>query len=612
VNPSNASIGKWICSEYVILFVTLVATIYFLTPYGFEPGGESFGAWAAARILAETGGFPVFSRSPLYVAYLTLFLKLPFPASMTLEYWILHLFALISIYALVRTHLGGAQSLVLIIVLAPFLGIVEGGGTVAAIGFFSLYLRNYATTEASTWVFLPATLLAAALCHSVYLSFLALHLLVSVLFIFRGKLHGTPVAVNYGRLRDKVPLLLLTGFAVTAFLFQSDRDDHNHMLMDPRFAPIPLSSAINIGFFQIKTWMLVDKIYDPSILYLKDWYFETPKFFGNSKTIAEVLRNNPELFFSIVFRDMSTTLLIPFYLYSFYFVYPPTNILIMLASMLVLLMLLIGMVKIYRGHGVAPLFILSVGCGSAIAAFLLTWFSLRYSVTLLPVFLLAYCHYLGDIKLAAKVPIYESHRLKSVIFILGCALTLSNAPFVVNNERIADECAVAGNPSVFSKAFQVACTKWKRVKYQIGDVVENNEFLKGARGVSMLTAYPVLSKLIDNKTRILSLENTFFSSFTDVDINNNRQIWSLPPYDDKSDYTNNFLNEIDVIFVSENWATEAASVSTQSYLRYKLHVLPYLNVRKSEFDIVQVPSYGKAYIRKNRVQLSSTTSINRD
>ncbi len=599
MNLSNTAMVKWIKSEYLIPIIILVAAIYLLTPRGFEPGGESWSVWAAARILADTGGFPVFSRNPLYVAYLTFFLKLPFPASLILEYGITHLFVLLAVYALVRASLSKTQSLILTIVLAPFLGIVEGGGTVAAIGFLSLYFRNYAATKPATWPFLPTTLLAAALCHSVYWPFVALHLLFSGFFILRGKAHFTRVAVNYGRLRDKVPLLLLVGFAMAVFLFQSARVDNNHMLMDPRFAPIPLTSAINIGFFQIKTWELVEKSYDPSILYLKDWYFETPKFFGDSKTILEVLRNDPELFFNIVSKDISATVLIPLYLYSFYSVFPYTNIAMISLSILLSLMLLLGMLKIYRAHGVAPLFVLSVGSCSAVAAFLLTWFSSRYLVTLLPIFLLAYSHYLGDIEGAKKISIIESRWLKSGLFILGCSLVFSGAPFsTANYERIADECSDAGNATVFSKVYQAACKRWKRLQYQIGAVANNKGFLNTESGVSMSAAYPVLSKLIDKTTRILSAENTFFAGFTDVEIDNNRQVMSLPPYDDKTEYTGSLLSEIDVIFVSDNWTANAASASTQSHLRYKLHILPYLNTRKSEFSVVQVPSYGNAYVRK--------------
>ena len=596
MNLLNTTAVKWVRSEYAVLI--LVVVFFFLTPRGFEPGGESFGAWAAARILAETGSFTVFSRNPLYTAYLALFLKLPFPTSLILAFSITHLFVLISIYALLHTSLSTIKSLILTMVLAPVLGTVEGGGTVAAVGFFALYLRSFAAAKVNAWPFLPATLLAAALCHSAYLPFFALHLVVSSFLMLKGRLQGKRGTVSHGRLQDKVALLLMVGFTVTAFLFQSDRVDNNHMLMDPKFVPIPLSSAINIGFFQIKTWDLVEKTYDPSVLALKDWYFETPKFFGNAKTILEVASSDPKLLLNLIFKDVSAVAMLPLGIYSFYFF--PAKISTILVSMLALTMPLIGMIKLYRTHGIAPLFIIFIGGGAIIVALLLTNFVPRYQITLLPIFLLMYSLYLGDTTRVLKSSIYESRGVKNGIFILGCALVFSAAPFWYHNERIAPECTGADNPSFFGKVSKHACREWKGVQNQIVDIIDSNHFLNRENlGASMWTAYPVLSKLIDKETRILSLEHTFFTAFTDVRLDNSRQIWSLPPYDGKSEYTNNFLNAIDIILVSKNLAMDRASRATQVYLRYKLHISPYLKARKSEFSVVEVPSYGNAYVRKN-------------
>jgi len=269
-------------------------------------------------------------------------------------------------------------------------------------------------------------------------------------------------------------------------------------------------------------------------------------------------------------------------------------------------MLLVGVIKLYRAHGIAPLFVLFIGGCGIIVALLLTHFSRRYQVVLLPLFLFTYSLYLGDAARISKNSIYEGLRIKNSIFIMGCLLIFSGAPFLYHNERSAEECEIVGKVSFVSKAFRQGCRQWMGVQSQIINVVNNEHFLSGRNlGASISTAYPVLSRLIDKRTRILSLEYTFFEAFTDVGIDNNRQILSLPPYEDKSEYTNNFLNEIDVIFVSERLALEAASISTQIYLRYKLHILPYLNARKTEFSVVEVPGYGNAYVRKNLIQFES-------
>ena len=88
---------------------------------------------------------------------------------------------------------------------------------------------------------------------------------------------------------------------------------------------------------------------------------------------------------------------------------------------------------------------------------------------------------------------------------------------------------------------------------------------------------------------------SFFTAFSIVDLDNNRQTSSLPPYADNSGYTEQFLNEIDVFFVKN-------LMITAEHLRYSLHILPFLNANSSKFTIVHVPRYGDVYVRKDRVQ----------
>ena len=601
MDSKNAISDKRFRKEYLILAVVLVLSIYFLTPRGWEQS-ESLTAWAAAKILAETGGFPVFSRNVLYSAYLTLFLKLPFPISIILEYWVTHLFALAAIYALVRANLSMTKSMILVVVLTPLLVVVEGAGTVAAIGFFSLYLRSYVTNKKNTWIFLPATLLAAALCHSSYWPFLALHLLVAIYFVLVAMSHEAraAVAVRYGRPTEIVLLLFLLGFTVTALLLQSGRIDNNHMLMDPRFSPIPLTSAINIGFFQISTWEIVEKLYAPAVLVEKDWFFETPLIFGGSQTILDVMISTPHLFFEIVTEEIGFAALLPLYFYSF-LPLPVFRHAIVLTTSASLLMLLMGLYRVYRVHGVAALFVLVVGGSSLIAAFLLTSLNARYIITFLPIFLLVYTGFIGEPDLGERPRLYTKPIFKNGLFILGCLLVLANAPFQRLIPLATAECDGSGDPStVRFKAGRFACYKMKGVEYQLRAVLANRDFLHSGEGMSLIVAHQALSRLIKKSDRILSSENLFFATFTEVGIDNSRQIMSLPPYPDRTEYSEHFLSQIDVFMVSDALATDRPSVSTQSFLRYKLHILPYLIANKEIFNTVHIPRYGNAYVRKRK------------
>ena len=380
------------------------------------------------------------------------------------------------------------------------------------------------------------------------------------------------------------------------------------MLMDPKFAPIPLTSAINIGFFQITTWNLVTNLYDPSVLAAKDWYFETPRIFGNSRTILDVLINDPHLFFSIVSRQMTYPVMAPLYFYSFLPVFGYTNvtsvsvIILLSVSMLLFLLLMNGLIRIHRVHGIASSFVLAVGTGGLAVAFVLTNFGLRYVITMLPVFLLTYAIYLKDAGGTTKLPFYHDHRFKTVLFFLGCALVFSNAPFRANNDAIGIACPSETSQSWFNqKAFRFACQTAQRslagLEYQLKAVTHNQGFLNSNGSLSPKAAHAELSRLVVKTTRILSQESTFFAGFTAVTLDNNRQLFSLAPYPDEAGNTGRWLDEIDVFFISEDLARDVASMSTQTHLRYKLHIQPYLNANGTKFNRVSLPRYGEAYIR---------------
>src|SRR5947199_8512896 len=87
-----------IVRHYIAPAFGVLVLLFLLQPRGWEPGGESWTAWAAARRLAETGTFSVASRNGLYVVYLLVFRELPFPYSMIIEHAVTYGFALFAIY----------------------------------------------------------------------------------------------------------------------------------------------------------------------------------------------------------------------------------------------------------------------------------------------------------------------------------------------------------------------------------------------------------------------------------------------------------------------------------------------------------------------------------
>lgn len=592
--------GKLPQAAAILLF--LAAAVYLLTPRGWEPGGESWGAWAAARILAETHGFPVFSRNILYTAWLLPFLQLPFPFSQDLEYCLTHIFALACLFAFLRVNLETWKAACLVVALTPHLALVEGGGTVAALGFFCLYLKIILGARADAWPLVPASLLAAALCHSAFWPFLLLHAAVALGAFALARRSRQTAVLNFGSKREKIWLALLAGFTLLALTMQSTRFDHNHMLMDPRFVPVPLDSAINIAFFQFGTWELVERTYDPSVWITKDWFAETPKFFGDAKHFLQVLANDPDLFTSIVFRHAGSLLMLPLYLFSFLPVLGRPRAGTIVLSVLILLMVCIGFRNLCRARGAGAAIVMLGGTGGICTAFLLTTFSGRYVITLVPVFLLGYTCFLRG-QAANAAPRFAGLKLPvgTLILVLGCAFTFSNAPWFAGNSKIETACGQWTDARDWKeKAAQLVCRGRTRAGSQLEKVARGEGFLRTDGGMSALAAYPALNELAKPDARILSAEDTFFAAFTRIDIDRNVQVYTLPPYPDETAYTRNILGDIDIFFISENMQSTAPALSTQRHIRYDLHIRPYLESRQKEFEVISIPRYGQVYVRKSR------------
>lgn len=106
---------------------------------------------------------------------------------------------------------------------------------------------------------------------------------------------------------------------------------------------------------------------------------------------------------------------------------------------------------------------------------------------------------------------------------------------------------------------------------------------------------------LEGNPRVMTLDETWVKTFSHVDLDNVYSPFYLPPFDDNSGEAANFLNSLDVIWVSNEWIIKAPSQSTQSYLRYELHVEPFLEKAiMNGWDVEDVPGYGKIYRKTQR------------
>lgn len=131
---------------------------------------------------------------------------------------------------------------------------------------------------------------------------------------------------------------------------------------------------------------------------------------------------------------------------------------------------------------------------------------------------------------------------------------------------------------------------------QIEAIYENKGFLSEAYPISMADAHQELLKSIHENTKVLALENYWIIAFTNVPLDNIYSLWSLPPFADSSGEIEKKLGNLDVIWVSPDLTREEAGIGTQSYLRYLLHIKPFLEQGSAEKWTVQtVEHYGEIY-----------------
>ena len=110
---------------YLLIGVTIIIVVCLTMFSSWEMGGETWCYWYFARVFAETGGFIVPDRSPLYTLYLNLFTWLPYPASVTAEYLVTTSITVIALVAFFRSYLGIWLALLAACIWIPYLQMNE-------------------------------------------------------------------------------------------------------------------------------------------------------------------------------------------------------------------------------------------------------------------------------------------------------------------------------------------------------------------------------------------------------------------------------------------------------------------------------------------------------
>jgi len=103
---------------------------------------------------------------------------------------------------------------------------------------------------------------------------------------------------------------------------------------------------------------------------------------------------------------------------------------------------------------------------------------------------------------------------------------------------------------------------------------------------------------VNKKTKVLALMEPWIRTFADVDLDRVYHALYLPPFEDTTGETEKFLESLDVIWVSDVWTHAETSMGTQIYLRYYLHVKPFLEKAiRNGWTIQEIEGWGKIFRR---------------
>ena len=645
--------------ELVGVFLVLVLATYFLAPANWEPSPESLDNWAGAKVFRVTGGFPVFHHAPLYNLYLQIFLCFEYPFSVQLEHFTTHLFTYTALYIFLRRFLPILPSLFLVCAWIPTLWGVEGGSRILGMGFFSLYLGAL-EGKALTKGFLPLYLLIAALVDQSYLMFFWGHFLGMALIRYMNEESVVNWGcLRKGLSFSGAVKLLILGVVALTFIFPSQRPDYNVWVVDYPWVPIPVQEIYFVSFIQWLDWYYVVHSIPPVEWINSDWYLIHEMAFGGAQSLLQAVVNNPVLVWESITRNLVPALIVPSnFIVGFSFKFTPLSLAILCPLAWILLVFSLYKFTRYTNSAdtLAQVYSLTLGTCASIAALLPIHLSPRYTAALLPVGLLLVV-YVGTslqqlVGFARRFVLprvdseYDEEPFQrriaigagSVMVLTGLAANewLFTALFsndgeislyfkcliwVVDLLLVGAGLKVIMRPSLISSEVS-GIRKWEYTNAQnwptftvvmliAGCVCLSSVTGNGARATVanvganpfalsgvMNQAHKGLMEGVDENTRILSMSDTWLKTFTDVDLDNVYSVFYLPPFRDSSGDTERFLQGLDVIWVSDQLATEAPSQSTQSYLRYKLHIRPFLkDALINGWTMRVVEGYGKTYHR---------------
>jgi hypothetical protein len=625
----------------------ILMAIFILIPRHFETGGESWKAWAAAKILSDTGEWQVFSKGPLYLLYLQIFYILDYPLSIRIEYAITNFFSIISIYYMLIKYVTKKYAVVLTIGWIPLIAVTEGGAVLAGIGFLALYLRF--NNQNSKWAggYFPPFLGMAAFCHSAYLPFFVGHIVGKFITNYRSR--QPLILLSYKLQTTKIPIYIVnTGLLillVLTFAFPINNSNiHNQSMSNQTYSPVPSVDGVTMAFFQLGHIQWVARNVDDPFMMYEDWFLTHKKSYGGAQSILEAFKKKPDTVIKNLIATTHNINRLPIF-----FLTGAKDALRLLSVNFLLLVLmafsLVGfLLKLFKNNKEEQFFSILVGTGGMLAVMLLTSFNVRYIMILLPIALLVitnlkngllsvksllfsilkYPIILGS-SLIAIALITSEWILPGVIYqkldaLYQIELRLLNILFLAFGgivllyprklQTYMDHCLQPLPLKRFQSSLILlsAMSLLYFMPYSSGfydhlsAVFQGKPFLNGIQQhntFSMINAHKKVLASVNLQTRVLALEHQWLLAFADVDPDNIFQMHSLPPFKDHSGQVEQYLESMDVILVSNTFVSKSHQPGiVQQHLRYTYHIEPFLKKKLGHgWNVETVPFFGKIYSR---------------
>ncbi|HLC98709.1 MAG TPA: hypothetical protein VJC00_01760 [Candidatus Nanoarchaeia archaeon] len=580
-----------------LVCVVILAAIVLSLFMHWEPGGESWIYWFFTRIFLETGRFTLPDRSPLYTLYLSLFQWMGYPVSVIAEHIFTYFMVLGSLVLLFRRYLGLALSTFASLLWLPFLKVAEPSVQAIGLAFscIAVYIRtstskkhkNYLKAASYTFFVL------AYFLRGSYIVVLGVFILWDLYLILKKKdikeiMQSFRPNINY------LPFILLIALSILFMSVQSDHRFNNVWGFSSAWQPTDGKSLAETGFIGHYNRAYIEEAYGSYESYGgMDAYISNKEAFDGAETITEIVLANPGFIFRQLFRNIMEsvilfawlTLLVVPYSLGFSYLFVPTFIVSLIASLLIIF----GALRASKNASMV-LFVMSI----VLQIGLIAVFSPkgRYMVPVIPVLVLA-AIWLG--KTMQKYLDLISAHLKQWprINILGN-----------NTKKITSLLRRLALP-VALILLSNGIAMWGLVAIDVvHDISTNDLHVLERRPFSMKSSHDALESLIIDCNGIISLEHMFIGAFMDIPLSRIYDVYEIPPFGNignhssqlSSQYSGLIPERIDCVLVSNELST-GTGIGTNYGLRYKNYILPYMeDLQDDGAKAYKIRDYGIAVI----------------